>query len=91
MTGWWRSNAIALGALVVLVPAAALTMSWNEWAEIRQSTATEPIRVEPGDSVRYADAVVGPVSAEFTELCPASSVVMVRSCVHPSPSRVETD
>lgn len=68
MTGWWRSNAIALGALVVLVPTAALTMSWNEWSGIRQGTATEPIRVAPGESVRYADALVGPVSAKFTEL-----------------------
>ena len=86
MTGWWRSNAMALGALVVLVPAAALTMSWNEWAEIRQSTATEPIRVEPGDSVRYADAVVGPVSAEFTELPlapPDARVVRVTVPVDP--------
>jgi hypothetical protein len=68
VTGWWRSNAIALGALVVLIPAAALTMSWNEWAGIRQGTATEPITVASGESVRYADALVGPVSAEFTEL-----------------------
>ncbi|NLP83411.1 hypothetical protein HF576_06115 [Microbacterium sp. CFH 90308] len=68
MTGWWRSNAIALGALAVLIPAAALTMSWNEWAGIRQGSATEPISVAPGESVRYADAHVGPVSAEFTEL-----------------------
>ncbi|WP_194410333.1 hypothetical protein [Microbacterium cremeum] len=66
MTGWWRSNAIALGALVVLVPAAVVTMSWNEWAGLRQ--ATEPISVASGESVRYADALVGPVAAEFTRL-----------------------
>ena len=68
MSGWWRSNAIALGALVVLVPAAALTMSWNEWAGIRANSATEPIAVAPGDSTRYAGAMVGPATAEFTEL-----------------------
>lgn len=66
MTGWWRSNAIALGALVVVVPAAALTMSWNEWAGSRQGAV--PISVASGESVRYADALVGPVSAEFTGL-----------------------
>lgn len=68
MTGWWRSNAIALGVLAVLVPAAALTMSWNEWAGIRQGSASEPISLAPGESVRYADAIVGPVSGEFAEL-----------------------
>lgn len=68
VSGWWRTNAVALGALVVLIPAAALPMSWNEWAGIREGTATEPIRLASGESARYAEAVVGPVSAEFTEL-----------------------
>ena len=36
VTGWWRANAVALGALVVLIPATALTMSWNEWTAIRR-------------------------------------------------------
>ena len=68
MTGWWRANAIALGALVVLIPATAATISWNEWAGIRQATASEPISLAPGESAEYAGASVGPASAEFTDL-----------------------
>jgi hypothetical protein len=68
VTGWWRANALALGALVVLIPAAALAMSWNEWAGIRQGTASEPISLAPGESAEYGGATVGPASAEFTDL-----------------------
>lgn len=68
MTGWWRTNAIALGALVVLIPVTVITMSWNEWAGIRQGTASEPISVASGKSAEYAGATVGPASAEFTDL-----------------------
>lgn len=68
VTGWWRSNAVAVGALVVLVPATAVAMSWNEWAVTLRNTPTAPISVAPGESAEYAGATVGPASADFTEL-----------------------
>lgn len=68
MTGWWRSNAVALGALVVLVPATYAALTWNEWSSVLQNTPSQAITVQPGDTLEYAGASVGPVSAEFTEL-----------------------
>lgn len=67
MTGWWRANAIALSALVLLVPATVLTMSWNEWGGTWPGS-TQAIIVNPGGSAQYAGATVGPATAEFTEL-----------------------
>jgi hypothetical protein len=80
VTGWWRSNALALGVLVVLVPATVLTMSWNEWAEIKANSGSQPITLEPGSTVEYAGATVGPVAARFTDLPlapPSTRVVAV--------------
>lgn len=68
VSGWWRSNAVALGALVLLVPATYAALMWNEWSDVRQNTATQPITVDPGDTVDYEGATIGPASAEFTEL-----------------------
>jgi hypothetical protein len=68
VTGWWRSNALALGALVVLVPATYAAVTWNEWSAVLQNSASQPITVEPGDHAEYAGATVGPASADFTEL-----------------------
>ncbi|MFD4960102.1 hypothetical protein [Microbacterium sp. NPDC058389] len=68
MTGWWRSNAVALGALIVLVPATYAALTWNEWSSVLQGSPSQAITVEPGDTVKYAGATVGPASAEFTEL-----------------------
>lgn len=68
VTGWWRSNAVALGALMVLVPATYAAVTWNEWSAVLQNSASQAITVEPGDHAEYAGATVGPASADFTEL-----------------------
>lgn len=86
MTGWWRSNAVALCAIAVLVPATVLTMSWNEWAEIRANSATEPLTVAPGDDVSYGGAVVGPATAAFEDLpLPPSGTRVVSVTVRVDP------
>ena len=67
MSGWWRSNAIALGALVLLVPATVMSISWNEWANNDAYTASRPLTLAPGDTIQYGGVTVGPASAEFTD------------------------
>ncbi|GAA5206374.1 hypothetical protein [Microbacterium kyungheense] len=68
MSGWWRSNAVALGALVLLVPATYAAMSWNEWSTVLENSASKAVALPPGEEIPYAGATVGPASAEFTEL-----------------------
>ncbi|MBD3940662.1 hypothetical protein IF188_02985 [Microbacterium sp. NEAU-LLC] len=67
VTGWWRSNAVALGAVLVLVPATYAAMAWNEWSETLQGTPTQPILLQPGESTEYVGATIGPVAAEYGE------------------------
>lgn len=67
MTGWWRANAVALGALVILVPATWLIVSWNEWADLDANTARRPLTLEPGASIEYAGATIGPVTGEHAD------------------------
>ncbi len=68
VTGWWRSNAVALGVLVVLVPATYAALTWNEWSSVLQGGPSQAVTVQPGDTLEYAGATVGPASAEFSEL-----------------------
>jgi hypothetical protein len=86
MTGWWRANAVALGALVVLVPVTTLAVGWNEWWGYYSGRPSVPLTVEPGESVTYAGATVGPATAGFTDrpLAPEDArVVSVRVQVDP--------
>ena len=50
MTGWWRTNAVALGALVVLAPALVGVVAWNEWS---QHDSGRPVHVDTGGSATY--------------------------------------
>jgi hypothetical protein len=84
MTGWFRSNAVALGVLVVLVPATTLAIGWNEWSG--GGYASLPRTVEAGDAIAYGGATVGPATAEFTHapLAPdAARVVSVHVPIDP--------
>lgn len=86
MTGWWRQNAVALGALALLVPALGATVVWNEWSQSSAGALDAPVVVEPGDEARYGDALLGPAEAEFVEdpLAPADArVLRVRIDVDP--------
>lgn len=94
MTGWWRSNALALGALVVLVPATYAALTWNEWSPVLQNSGSQAITLQPGDEVEYAGATIGPASAEFTELpdMPAHSrVVTVTLHIDPGDPPIACD
>jgi hypothetical protein len=68
MTGWWRANAVALGAIAVLVPATYAAMAWNEWSDTLQGNPTQPIMLQSGDSTEYLGATIGPVTARYSEL-----------------------
>ena len=86
MTGWWRKNAVALGALAVLIPAVVVSVAWNEWSEYDLNRASRPLAVAPGDSVEYGGATVGPATARFRDdpLAPQGSrVVSVKLRVEP--------
>lgn len=86
MTGWWRANAVALGAIVVLVPATYAALTWNEWSSVLENSPSQAVVLEPGDEIEYDGATIGPASAEFTRLpgMPAGTrVVTVTMHVEP--------
>lgn len=65
--GWWRRNAVALVALLILAPVTVGVIAVNEWSQYDQGTATKPITVAAGEAVGFADSRIGPVTAEFTD------------------------
>lgn len=65
--GWWRTNAVWLVTIVVLVPVTVGAIAVNEWSSFDLGHATKPISVDPGDSAPYDGARIGPASAEFTD------------------------
>jgi hypothetical protein len=62
---WWRRNAVALGAVIVLAPVTAAAISLNAWQGIN---AVHHIAVAEGDQVEYGGAEVGPLRARFDDL-----------------------
>lgn len=75
---WWRRNALALAALVVLIPLTVGVIAANEWSQYDAGHATQPIIVQAGDAARYDGAGIGPARAEFTDnpAAPAGSRVL---------------
>ncbi|WP_404429290.1 hypothetical protein LG299_08765 [Microbacterium lacus] len=65
MTGWWRRNAVALGVLVVVLPATFVTVASQESAQ--RGGASHDVFVALGESVKYAGATVGPAQAEIND------------------------
>ena len=65
--GWWRRNAAALAALVVLVPVTVGVIAANEWSDWDLGHPTKATTVDAGDSTIYGGATIGPASAEFTD------------------------
>lgn len=63
MTGWWRRNAVALGALVVLAPVTIGAVVWDGWQDHNLFRSTIPIDVADGDSLELDGAVWGPIRA----------------------------
>jgi len=64
--GWWRSNALALGAVAVLLPAALGGTAWWEWKYVYPDSGRPLWAVVPDDSgtVQLEGAEWGPVRAK---------------------------
>lgn len=61
--GWWRSNAVALIALALLVPAAIGIVGGGQWRAYFDHRASSPV-IAPADApVEFAGAAWGPVRA----------------------------
>jgi hypothetical protein len=75
VTGWWRANAVALGALAVLAPALIGVVAWNEWSK---HDVGQSMHVEAGATAMYSDARIGPAKAEYRDdpLAPAHTRVV---------------
>jgi hypothetical protein len=56
MSGWLRRNAIALGAVVVLVPASLFVTFSSDWLSYWQQRASSPVAVERGADVGFGGA-----------------------------------
>lgn len=63
--GWWRRNAIALGALVVLIPAGAWAFDTIEFGAVRNAERSVP----EGSATQVGDWTFAP--PELTSLSPA--------------------
>lgn len=65
---WWRRNAIALGALVVLVPASVVIIAGHEWADYYLYRSTVPVDTRADGTIELGNATWGPVrSVEITD------------------------
>lgn len=65
---WWRRNAVALGALVVLVPASLVVIAGNEWADYYLYRSTVPVDAQVDGTIELGNATWGPVrSVEITD------------------------
>jgi hypothetical protein len=63
---WWRRNAVALGAIVVLLPVTAAVITVNEWWGMNQAQPVFPTTVDAGATVDFGGATWGPVSVTET-------------------------
>ena len=92
MTGWWRKNAVGLAAVVVLLPVTFGAIAWQEWGGYYSFRPSQPVVVEPGDNLEFADAMFGPATARFYDDpdAPAGSrVVRVRIPVEPGETELQ--
>lgn len=64
--GWWRSNAAALIALAVLLPATVLGAAWWEWKHAFPDSSQPLWAVDAGESgtVDLADSTWGPIKSK---------------------------
>lgn len=60
--GWWRTNALSLGILVVLLPASALSIGWHDWTVAQTAFDRRfPVVAEDGETVELSGATWGPI------------------------------
>lgn len=85
--GWWRRNAAALAAVVVLVPVTVGVIAANEWSDGDLGHPTKATTVDAGDSAIYGGAIIGPANAEFTDdagIPPGARVVHATVLITPA-------
>ena len=91
--GWWKTNALALGALVVLLPAGAVAIGWNDWTAANSTALNRvtPVIASAGETVELSGATWGPIrsaSIDDTEgmtTPPNTRVIGVAIPVKPDP------
>lgn len=61
--GWWRSNALPLGILVVLLPASAWSIGWHDRTVVNVTYLDRitPSLVDEGDTTDLSGATWGPI------------------------------
>lgn len=65
---WWKRNALALGVLVLLLPASVVVIAGNEWADYYLYRSTVPVDAQEDGTVDLGSATWGPVRAvEITD------------------------
>lgn len=80
--GWWRRNALALGAVAILLPATVLIPMGVEWWRWSQADPVFPTTATAGESIDWAGASWGPATAvdetgAFAADAPAGTRVLV--------------
>ena len=69
MTGWWRRNALALGALAVLTPVTFGAIAWEGWWGHYSYENAFPIDVAEDETLELLDTTWGPIrSSEIEDL-----------------------
>jgi hypothetical protein len=64
---WWRRNALALGAVVVLLPVTAAVITGYEWWFANQGKPQIPVTVEAGQVAEFGGATWGPATATIRD------------------------
>ena len=54
--GWWRSNAVALVSLAILLPVTMGVTTVNEWWDYNSGRPSQAVEVEPGAEASFAGA-----------------------------------
>ena len=62
--GWLRRNALALGALILLLPGSAVVIGGQEWISYYGYRPISAVAVAAGESVAFAGAEFGPVTLD---------------------------
>lgn len=89
MSGWWRRNAVALGALAILTPVTFGAVAWDGWQDYYLFRNTLPVNVAEGNSIDLIDTTWGPIRAselaDITgfEVPPGSKVIAAAIPVGP--------
>ncbi|GAA2884498.1 hypothetical protein [Microbacterium esteraromaticum] len=90
---WWKANAVALGMLVVLLPAGAVAIGWKDWTAANSTAFNRvtPVIASDGETVELSGATWGPIRSaaihdtEGMTTPPNTRVIGVAIPVKPDP------